>query len=120
MIRWIVGVLLKPFLSLGEKYLDNVKDRTILEHGTERVTIAADTAVRKIKMGTLLGQLPLFLAEASTAMYITAIMIDSTWASNWVNPLELPVWFKQHFDVIVASIFGYPAVKFVATNWNRK
>ena len=119
-IKWIVGALLKPLTSLGGKYLDNQKDKERLKHGTERVAVDADAAVRKIKLGTLLGQLPLFIAEASCALYIAAIFLDSTWASSFFNPLELPEWFKEHFGVIIVSIFGAPAVKFAAVHWNRR
>lgn len=102
----LVGLLLKPLTSLGEKYLDNQKDKVALQHGTDRAVYAADAAVRKVKLGSLLGVLPLFIAEVSVSIYIASIMIDSTFASEWFNPLELPNWFKPHFHIIVASIFG--------------
>ena len=120
MIQGLVGILLKPLTSLGGKYLDNQKDRVKLEHGTERVALEAEAAVRKVKLGSILGSLPLFIAEASVALYFAAVMVDSTWATSHINPLELPNWFKPHFDTAVVSIFGLSAVKYTATYWNRK
>lgn len=119
-IQWIVGALLKPFTALGSKYLDNQKDLARLEHGTDRIMMQTDAAVRQVKLSTLLGQMPLWVAEMSVALYIAAIMLDSTFATSYVNPLELPEWFKGHFGTIVVSIFGVGTVKFAATNWNRK
>ena len=106
MIKWLVSALMSPLLKLGEKYLDNEKDRRKLEHGTARVAIDADTSVRKVKLSNWMGRLPLFVAELTCAVYIGAIFIDSTFASDYINPLELPEWFKSHFSTIVASIFG--------------
>ena len=120
MLQWIVNLLLKPFLSLGEKYLDNQKDKAKLEHGTTRIAIEADAQVRAIKLRTLLGAFPLFIAECSVAFYVAAIMFDSTWPSVYINPLELPDWFKPYFNTAVVSIFGVTAVDRIATKWNRK
>lgn len=106
MIKWLVNALLSPLVGLGEKWLDNEKDRQKLEHGTTRVAVEADAAVRKGKLSNWMGRLPLFVAEITCAIYIGAIFIDSTFASDYLNPLELPEWFKEHFSTIVASIFG--------------
>lgn len=106
MIKWLVSALLAPLTKLGERYLDNQKDKERLEHGTAEVVYKADAAVRKVKLGSLLGILPLFVAEVSCSVYLAAIFIDSTYATDLINPLELPEWFKPHFYVIVASIFG--------------
>jgi len=106
MIRWLVGAILSPFLRIGEKYLDNEKDKVKLREGTKRVSIEADTSVRKIKFSSWMGRLPLFVAELTCSMYIAAIFIDSTFASDYINPLELPEWFKEHFYIIVTSVFG--------------
>lgn len=120
MIKWIIGALLKPFTALGEKYLDNQRDLEKLKHGTARVALTVDQNVRQFKLGTLLGQLPLFLAEASAALYVASIFIDSTFPSVYINPLELPNWFKPYFDTVMISIFGLGAVQYTARNWNRK
>lgn len=118
--KWIVGAILGPFVQLGEKYLDNQKDKERLKHGTERVAMNADAAVRKIKLTTLLGQIPLFIAETSAVLYVATIFIDSTFPSEWLNPLELPNWFKPYFDTVMVSIFGLSGVKYAAKNWNRR
>lgn len=106
MIKWLVSALMSPLLKIGEKYLDNEKDRRKLEHGTTRVAVEADASVRKIKLSTWMGRLPMFVAEITCAVYIGSIFVDSTFPSDYLNPLELPEWFKQHFSTIVTSIFG--------------
>jgi hypothetical protein len=120
MIQWFVGALLKPFTVLGEKFLDNQRDVEKLRHGTERVALTVDQNIRQIKLGTLLGQIPLFVAESSAALYVAAIFIDSTFPSAHLNPLELPAWFLPYFNTVMYSIFGLGAVKYTAKNWNRK
>ena len=111
MITWLVKSLMSPLLSLGEKYLENEGDKQKLQHGTDRIAIEADASVRKIKLSHWLGRLPLFLAEASCALYIAAIFLDSTVGSDYINPLKLPSWFEDDFSVIVASLFGLAAAK---------
>ena len=120
MIKWIVKMLLGPLVGLGEKYLDNQKDKRRLEHGTDRIALEADAAVRKVKLGSIFLSLPMWVAESSVAVYFALIMIDSSFPTVYINPLELPGWFKPHFDTAVISIFGLGAVKYAATNWNRR
>jgi len=105
-VKWLASLILSPVLKLGEKYLDNQGDKQKLEHATTQVAIEADSAVRKIKFSTWMGRLPLFIAEVTCALYIGAIFVDSTLPSDYLNPLELPEWFKSHFSTIVASVFG--------------
>jgi hypothetical protein len=111
MVMWLVNALMSPLLKIGEKYLENEGDKQKLQHGSDRVAIEADASIRKIKLTYWMGRLPLFIAEASCALYIAAIFIDSTWASDYINPLKLPVWFEDDFSVIVASLFGLAAAK---------
>lgn len=117
MIRTIVKLLLGPLLSLGEKYLDNQKDKERLVHGTTQAALKADAAVREVKLTHLLGRLPLFVAEMSVAIYVAAVMIDSTWPSDLLNPLQLPEWFKPHFNTVLISLCGLAAVKHVVTRF---
>lgn len=109
-VRAIAGGLLKPFMVLGEKYLENQQDRQRLQHGTDRIIYEADAAVRTIRLGHWMGRLPLFGAEAAASVYFIAILVDSTWPMAWLTPLELPEWFKPHFYVAMASIFGIATV----------
>lgn len=106
MIKWLVSALLSPLTKLGEKYLDNQKDRQKLEHGTARVVYEADAAFRIGKLSHLILRLPLFVAEAAAAIFFAAVLIDSTFPSDFINPLELPEWFKPQFSIALASIFG--------------
>lgn len=106
MIGWLVSLLLKPLTALGAKYLDNQKDRARLEAGVTEAAYRADAAVRPAKLASIFGRLPLFVAEMACAAYLAAILVDSTWPMVWLTPLELPQWFKPHFYMMCASIFG--------------
>ena len=111
MIGWLVNKLLAPLVKLGEKYLDSQTDKERLKAATTQAAIKADEAVRKIKLGYLLGRIPLFVAELSASLYFAAIMIDSTFPMDWLTPLELPKWFQPHFWAAMASIFGLSIIE---------
>lgn len=111
MIGWLVNKLLSPLVRLGEKYLDNQKDRERLRAATTQAAIKADAAARKIKLGYILGRVPLFVAELSASMYFAAIMVDSTFPMDWLTPLELPKWFQPYFWAAMASVFGLSIIE---------
>lgn len=106
MIGWLVSLLLKPLTSLGEKYLQNQNDKARLEAGLADAAYKADAAVRPAKLASIFGRLPLFIAETACAIYVAAILIDSTFPMAWLTPLQLPGWFLSRFDMILASVFG--------------
>ena len=116
MIGWLVKGLLSPLLKLGERYLESQKDRERLRAATTQAAYRADAAVRKVKLGHLLGRVPLFVAELSAALYFAAIMIDSTIPMDWLTPLELPKWFQPYFWAAMASIFG---LSIIERRWRR-
>lgn len=109
-ITTVVKVLTGPLVTLGGKYLDNQKDKEKLKHGTDRLIYQTDAAVRQVKLGTWMGRLPLFSAECAASLYFISILVDSTFPMEWLTPLELPEWFKPHFYVAMASIFGIATV----------
>ena len=111
MIKFLVGLLLKPLVGLGEKYLDNQKDKNKLAAGITETAIKADTVAREAKFLSVFGRIPLFIAEASVALYVASVMIDSTFPSEWINPLRLPTWFEPHFSTAMISVFGLVAVE---------
>lgn len=106
MIRWIVSAVLSPLVRLGEGYLENQRDRERLQAGVTEAAYRSDEAVRRVKLGSMLQRIPLFVAEIACAVYIAAILIDSAFPMQWLTPLELPEWFKSRFDVILASVMG--------------
>jgi hypothetical protein len=105
-IKAAVEGVLSPLTKLGEKYLQTQTDKEKLKAGVTEVAIKADEAVRKVKLGYLLGRLPLFIAECSAAVYFAAVVWDSVFPSGYLNPLELPKWFQPQFAVAMASVFG--------------
>lgn len=106
MIRKIIEGLLSPLTRLGEKYLETQRDREKIDAGVTQVAIDADAAVRKIKLSSIFLAFPLWVTEMSAAAYTASIFIDSTYASDWINPLELPDWFKEHYAAVLASVLG--------------
>lgn len=106
MISVVVRALLGPLLSLGERYLQNQADKAKLEAGVTEAAYQADAAVRPAKLASIFGRIPLFIAETACAVYVAAILVDSTYPMAWLTPLELPEWFKPHFYMVCASIFG--------------
>ena len=111
MIALILRTILGPLLSVAEKYLDNQKDLKRLEHVTKRVSLVEDTKQRVSKWQYAILRLPLFCGEIAAVGYFAAVMWDSTFASDWINPLELPGWFQPHFGTALASIFGIAAAE---------
>jgi len=111
MIGLILRTILGPLLSIAEKWLDNQKDLQRLEHVTKRVAMVEDTKQRVEKWRYAILRLPLFMAECAAVLYFSAVMIDSTWPSDWLNPLELPSDFKGFFATALASIFGISAAE---------
>lgn len=106
MISWLVSLLLRPLTALGERYLKNQNDRDKLAAGVTETAYKADAAVRPAKLASIFGRLPLFVAEMACALYVAAILIDSTYPMDWLTPLQLPGWFVTRFDMILASVFG--------------
>lgn len=82
-----------------------------IEADTRIKELEAEMAERRQKLADPLLKLPLFAAEISVSLYIVAIMVDSTFPMTMLTPLELPEWFKPHFYLIVASIFGISAAE---------
>jgi hypothetical protein len=111
MIALILRTILGPLLSVAEKYLDNENDIRRLEHVTKRVAMVEDTTQRIHKWQYTLLRIPLFVAECAAVAYFAAVMIDSTWPSDWINPLELPDVFKEYYATALASIFGISAAE---------
>jgi len=95
----VVSGFLKPFLVF-------MSDKARYAARVQEISISAAESVREAKLGHLLGRLPLFMAEASAAAYFSAVMIDSTWPSDWLNPLRLPIEFQSYYNLALASIFG--------------
>ena len=65
----------------------------------------------KEKLGSVLGRIPLFVAEMSAALYLATVLFDSMFPSAWLNPLELPEWFKPQYAAALASVVGISAAE---------
>jgi hypothetical protein len=111
MIGMVLKILVGPLLSVAEKYLDNQKDARRIQAVTDRIAIMEDTKQRTSKWQYGILRLPLFFGEIAAVGYFAAVMLDSTFPSDWVNPLELPYWFQPHFGTALASIFGIAAAE---------
>lgn len=102
MLGVIIRAILSPLISLGEKYIEEQTKREALRNSAAAIT----ERVRRAKLSYLLLRIPIFIAETSAAIYFASVMIDSTFPSDYLNPLELPKEFKDYFLVALASIFG--------------
>jgi hypothetical protein len=111
MISLILKAILGPLLTIAEKYLDNQKDLNKLKHVTKRVAMVEDTKQRVVKWQYAILRFPLFVGETVAVLYFGAILIDSTFPSDWLNPLEIPQWFQPSFATALASIFGIAAAE---------
>lgn len=110
MIGVLVGAVLSPLLKLGERYLDNQKDKERLKAATEQIAINADASVRPSKWSHWMGRLPLFVAEVTAVAYFASILVDSTFPTDLVNPLKLPQWFEPYFGWTMSSVLGIAAM----------
>ena len=111
MFGTILKLLMGPLASLGEKWLDNQRDAHKLREVSNRIAMAQDTVQRVNKWQYAILRFPLFLGETLAVLYFGAVMVDSTFPSDWFNPLELPGWFQPHFGTALASIFGIAAAE---------
>ena len=114
-LSWLAG---GGIAAIGKELRQARLERMTAENDDKRVAadirikeLEAEISERRQKLADPLLKLPLFAAEVSVSLYIVAIMLDSTVPMAWLTPLELPEWFKPHFYLIVASIFGISAAE---------
>lgn len=114
-LDWLIG---GGIATLGKEIRQARLDRFTAENNEQRIEadvrikeLEAEAVERRHKLTDPLLRLPLFVAEMACSIYIAAILIDSTFPMVWLTPLELPAWFKPHFYLIVASIFGIAAAE---------
>lgn len=88
---------------------ENDKDR--LDADRMIAALQAEALSRPVKLSSLFGRLPLFIAEMSASLYLAAVLVDSIWPSDWLNPLELPEWFKPQYAAALASVLGIGAAE---------
>ena len=111
MFGTILKFLMGPLATLGEKWLDNQRDANKLREVSNRIAMAQDTVQKVNKWQYGLLRVPLFCGEIVAVAYFGAVLIDSTFPSDWLNPLELPHWFQPHFHTALGSIFGIAAAE---------
>ena len=114
-LSWLAG---GGVVAIGKELRQARLDRLNAENNDQRIAadvrlkeLEAEISERRQKLADPILKLPLFAAEVSVSLYIVAIMLDSTVPMAWLTPLELPEWFKPHFYLIVASIFGISAAE---------
>lgn len=114
-LKWLTG---GGIASIGKELRSAYEAKLSAKNDAERIeadrliaTLEADAAARAVKMESPLGRLPLFIAEMSASLYLAAVLIDSIWPSDWLNPLELPEWFKPQYAAALASVLGIGAAE---------
>lgn len=112
-LSWITGKGLSTLLTeLRQARLDRLNaenNESRIKADVKVQELEAELSLRSQKLADPILKLPLFVAELATAIYIAAILIDSTFPMAWLTPLQLPVWFQPHFGVIVVGLFGISA-----------
>lgn len=118
-LDWLVG---GGVAAIGKELRQARLERMTAENNDKRIDadvrvkeLEAEASARARKLADPILKFPLFFTEMCCALYIGAILIDSTFPMVWLTPLELPEWVKPRFDIIVVSIFGIAA----ATRWRR-
>ena len=99
-ITAVVRVLTGPLVTLGDKYLDNQKDRERLRHGTDRVAYQTDAALRRISppakrtfyTDTRQAGLRLMVTPAGTKTF------------------QCRAWSAEHGKPITKTLGKYPAL----------
>jgi hypothetical protein len=119
-LNWLVG---GGIAAIGKEIRQMRVDRFTAENADKRIAadvrlkeLEAEAAERRQILADPILKLPLFLASFTGSLYLSAIFVDSTFPMAWLTPLELPEWFKPHFSVVLASIFGAT----IADRWLRR
>lgn len=106
MIIGILNLLMKPAVEVAALFFKSQNDKEKLREKSRQIAIDADARVRAVKYGYWMGRFPLFVLEITHVSYAAMIMIDSMWPSDYVNPLEIPDWYKPYFGAVMAGVVG--------------
>jgi hypothetical protein len=114
-LSWLLG---GGIAAIGKELREARLERMTAENDDKRIAantrikeLEAEISERRQKLADPVLKLPLFLSELAVSVYIVAVMVDSTFPTEWLTPLRLPDWFVPHFYLIVASIFGISAAE---------
>lgn len=109
-VKAALGVITGPLVQIGEKYIDASVDKEKLDAGIKMKALETDAQFRASAMSWLEFRLPLFIVLAPHALYMGAIAFDSTFPSDFINPLELPNWYKPYFAQVTVALLGLTTV----------
>lgn len=110
MFSFIASLISGPFVRIAEKYMDSTVDKEKLEAGLKSDALKADAQLRATSMSFIEFRFPLMVVLLSHALYMGSIAIDSTFPSDYLNPLELPTWYKPYFAQVTVALLGLATV----------
>jgi hypothetical protein len=109
-LDWLVG---GGIAAVGKELRQARLDRYNAETDDKRIEadrrikeLEAESLERRQKLADPFLRMPLFLLELSAVVYTAAIFFDSSFPTDWLTPLELPGWFKDHYSTILIGIVG--------------
>jgi hypothetical protein len=109
-LDWLVG---GGIAAVGKELRQARLDRYTAENNEKRIEadrrikeLQAEALERRQKLADPILRMPLFLLELSAVVYTAAIFFDSSFPTDWLMPLELPGWFKDHYSTILIAIVG--------------
>lgn len=103
-----IGTQINRWKEIAAK-AENDRDR--LQADTMIAVLESQGQRDAIKLSSVFGRIPLFIAELSASLYLASVLADSMFPSNWLNPLELPEWFKPQYAAALASVLGIGAAE---------
>lgn len=109
MLKWIVNAALAPITKLGEAWIKHKNDKQALEHGTQRVAIQSATTFGVALLATAAGQIALLVLLVPINLHVAAVVIDSTWPSDWIAPLAMPARYNTIMEMVVGAQLGVAA-----------
>jgi hypothetical protein len=106
----LIPSLATPILAHLDRRLASDAERDNKELVRQREVIAAQVALAQTRERDFFGRLPAWIISTSVAVYVASVFVDSTWPSDWLNPLAVPDPFVSTLNIVIAALFGLGAV----------
>ena len=110
-VSWLLSGLLAPLASLGEAWIRLQSDKNKIEAGVQRDGIQSATTIALALIGSWLTRIPIAILLLTVDLHVAAVFIDSTWPSDWLNPLALPEPYREIMWAVVVAQVGVGAYR---------
>jgi hypothetical protein len=102
--------LINPILAHLERRLESAGQSEARELERQKKIIETQRDLALSRERDWFGRFPVWLISTSVAVWVAAVMIDSTIPLDWLTPLALPDNFTGIVQVVIAALFGLGAV----------